>query len=387
MAQRRPRPPGGLAVKVALDVSAVPAQVAGAGRYVVELAAATPARDVTTTLVTRRDDAERWGEVSPARRWPRRAQRARALGSPTRPGSSVRAGCAKDADLWHGPHYTMPRRDSTPTVVTIHDLTFFTNPEWHERAKVAFFRRAIAYSAQHARVLVSVSDFSARALEELVPAHAPVVVAPLGRGPRTVSTDTARRRRSAESSGLGRRRALRPLRGYRRAAQGTRRPARGLQRAGERGRRRWSSGSPARPAGGRDPSRSHCCAHPYRVAYPPPRLRRRRPPARALPAGARRRVPVARRGFRPSGPRSHGVRCVGRHDQRDGHGRGRGRRRAPRAPSGTPRRSPRPFSSRAPERRATVPRSDASARARAERFTWDACVDQHLVAYELALGV
>jgi glycosyltransferase involved in cell wall biosynthesis len=74
----------------------------------------------------------------------------------------------------------MPHVGSAPTVVTVHDLTFFTNPEWHERSKVEFFRRAIKYSAAHARVLLSVSAFTARLLEELFPAHAPIVVAPLG---------------------------------------------------------------------------------------------------------------------------------------------------------------------------------------------------------------
>ena len=74
----------------------------------------------------------------------------------------------------------MPRRGTTPTVVTIHDLTFFTDPQWHERSKVVFFRRAISYAASHARVLVSVSDYSARQLEAIVPVHVPVVVAPLG---------------------------------------------------------------------------------------------------------------------------------------------------------------------------------------------------------------
>jgi glycosyltransferase involved in cell wall biosynthesis len=87
---------------------------------------------------------------------------------------------ARGVDVWHSPHYTMPHRAVTPTVVTIHDMTFFTNPEWHERSKVAFFRRAIEYSATHAKVLVSVSDFTARLLQEIVPTHAPMVVAPLG---------------------------------------------------------------------------------------------------------------------------------------------------------------------------------------------------------------
>jgi glycosyltransferase involved in cell wall biosynthesis len=167
-------------MKLALDVSAVPPQVAGAGRYVVELARRLPERGIATTLVTRRNDAERWAAWSPD-----------ALRAPLVPSARIGrlvseafllggSATARESDLWHAPHYTMPRRRATPCVVTIHDLTFFTNPEWHERSKVAFFRRAINYSSQHARVLICVSAFSARLLEEIFPAHAPIVVAPLG---------------------------------------------------------------------------------------------------------------------------------------------------------------------------------------------------------------
>lgn len=167
-------------MRVALDVSAVPTKIAGAGRYVAELARRLPDVDVATTLVTRRGDTTRWHDLSPRAhvkglvpngRAPRLAYEAWRLGT---------SATARDVDLWHAPHYTMPRRGLTPTVVTIHDLTFFTNPEWHERSKVAFFRRAITHSAHHARVLISVSDFSARLLASLIPDHAPVVVAPLG---------------------------------------------------------------------------------------------------------------------------------------------------------------------------------------------------------------
>lgn len=167
-------------MKVALDVSAVPPKVAGAGRYIVELAKRLPRNGVATTLVTRRDDVGRWRDWSsaatvvgsvPSARAARLTYEAWLLGT---------SHAARSVDVWHGPHYTMSHRGSTPTVVTIHDLTFFTNPEWHERTKVAFFRRAIAYSAQHAKVLISVSHFSARLLDEIVPAHAPVIVAPLG---------------------------------------------------------------------------------------------------------------------------------------------------------------------------------------------------------------
>jgi glycosyltransferase involved in cell wall biosynthesis len=169
-----------VAVKVALDVSAVPPRIAGAGRYIAELARRLPDAGVSTTLVTRRGDTERWRDWSPraeVRGLVPNERVARLAYEACLVGASV---TARDSDIWHAPHYTMPRRGSTPTVVTIHDLTFFTNPEWHERSKVAFFRRAITYSAEHARVLVSVSDFSARLIDAMIPAHAPIVVAPLG---------------------------------------------------------------------------------------------------------------------------------------------------------------------------------------------------------------
>jgi glycosyltransferase involved in cell wall biosynthesis len=169
-----------LEVKVALDVSAVPPRIAGAGRYIAELATRLPEREVATTLVTRRDDAQRWGERSPQSTIANIVPNARAARLTYEAWVLGTSHVARDVQLWHGPHYTMPRRGSTPTVVTIHDLTFFTNPEWHERTKVTFFRRAITFAAEHARVLVSVSAYSARVLEEILPAHAPIVVAPLG---------------------------------------------------------------------------------------------------------------------------------------------------------------------------------------------------------------
>ncbi len=178
-------------MKVALDVSAVPAQLAGAGRYVAELARLLPPR-VSTTLVTRRDDDERWrtwspdseiAAIVPTSRVGRLLYEVAALGTST---------AAREADVWHAPHYTMPRRGLTPTVVTVHDLTFFTNPEWHEPAKVTFFRRAIAYSARHANVIISVSDFTARQIDEYLPRHAPVVVAPHGVDLERFNLDTSR---------------------------------------------------------------------------------------------------------------------------------------------------------------------------------------------------
>jgi glycosyltransferase involved in cell wall biosynthesis len=83
-------------------------------------------------------------------------------------------------DVWHGIHYTMPLRADVPCVVTVHDLTFFDHPEWHERAKVVFFRRMLRESTRRAAALVAVSAFTARRLRDVLAPRSPVVVAPHG---------------------------------------------------------------------------------------------------------------------------------------------------------------------------------------------------------------
>jgi len=167
-------------VRVALDVSAVPAKIAGAGRYIAEVADRLPELDVDTTLVTRRGDTARWRARSPRATIAALVPNNRGLRlayEATRLGSTK---VARGVDVWHAPHYTMPRGSKTPMVVTIHDLTLFTHPEWHERAKVNFFQRAMRYSTNHAKVLVCVSDFTARELRDVLAPSARVVVAPLG---------------------------------------------------------------------------------------------------------------------------------------------------------------------------------------------------------------
>jgi glycosyltransferase involved in cell wall biosynthesis len=83
-------------------------------------------------------------------------------------------------DVHHGPHYTMPLALGLPAVVTIHDLSFFTHPEWHQRTKVAFFTSAIRTSAARAAALVAVSATTAALLGERVRPRAPVHVVPHG---------------------------------------------------------------------------------------------------------------------------------------------------------------------------------------------------------------
>jgi glycosyltransferase involved in cell wall biosynthesis len=164
--------------RVALDVTAIPPRLTGAGVYVARLADALGRRDdVDLVLVSRRDDRDRWntaGEVV-------------AVAPPSRPGrlaweqlSAPAVARRVGAQVWHAPHYTLPVRTKLPTVVTIHDLTFFDGPEHHERSKVPIFRTMIRLAARRADALVCVSARTAARLHQLLDVRARVVVVPHG---------------------------------------------------------------------------------------------------------------------------------------------------------------------------------------------------------------
>jgi glycosyltransferase involved in cell wall biosynthesis len=74
----------------------------------------------------------------------------------------------------------MPARGTVPCTVTIHDCTFFDHPEWHVRTKAAFFRRAIRRAALEAGSLICVSESTAARLHASCEVRAPVVIAPHG---------------------------------------------------------------------------------------------------------------------------------------------------------------------------------------------------------------
>jgi glycosyltransferase involved in cell wall biosynthesis len=170
----------GTPIRVSVDVTAVPERPAGGGRYTVELVRSLSARpDVELLLVARRNDAARWREIggatvlasAPAARPLRLAWEQAVL-----PRLLSRAG----VDVHHGPHYTMPERARVPVVVTVHDCTFFDHPDWHERTKAPFFRRAIRVAARRAAVIVCGSEETAIRLTSLCPVAGPVIVAPYG---------------------------------------------------------------------------------------------------------------------------------------------------------------------------------------------------------------
>lgn len=186
-------PPAGWVPRVGIDVSAVPRNPAGAGRYVIELVRALGARrDLSLELFARRDDGDRWHAVLGSASGDERIDAGHGVRAVAPRGRAARVLYGEVAlgrvahrsrpaiDLFHGTHYTFPMFTGDPVTVTVHDLTLVEHPEWHERAKVAYFSRAIARAATRAAAIVVPA---AREAERFVARYAPVgevVVIPHG---------------------------------------------------------------------------------------------------------------------------------------------------------------------------------------------------------------
>jgi glycosyltransferase involved in cell wall biosynthesis len=168
-------------LRLSLDVSAVPDEPVGAGQYTVSLASALSVRtDLDLVLFSRRGDGERWRTGAPRAGLVAPAPRPRPLRLAWEQGRLPALLARQGVDVHHGPHYTMPERSSVPTVVTVHDLSFFEEPAWHQRSKVLLFRRAIKVAARRARAVVCPSRATAEQLARWCRVDARVFVAPHG---------------------------------------------------------------------------------------------------------------------------------------------------------------------------------------------------------------
>ncbi len=168
-------------MRLALDVSAVPARPVGAGVYTLNLVRALAALgEAELHLVARRDDGRRWAELAPDATCHASAPAARPGRLVWEQARAPALAARHGTDVWHGPHYTLPLRLAAPGVVTVHDLTFFEHPEWHERSKVVFFQRIIRAAVARAAAVIAVSAATADALADVLTPRAPVLTIPHG---------------------------------------------------------------------------------------------------------------------------------------------------------------------------------------------------------------
>jgi glycosyltransferase involved in cell wall biosynthesis len=146
-----------VALRVLVDATDVPTDRGALGRYVDGLIAALGKAGADLAVVCQRSDEERYGRLAPG---------ATIVAGPAALGHrSARLAWEQsglpvvaqqvNADVIHLPHYSMPLRPGLPTVVTVHDVTFFTEPEVHTAVSGMFFKSAIRTATRRAtRIIV-----------------------------------------------------------------------------------------------------------------------------------------------------------------------------------------------------------------------------------------
>ncbi len=151
-------------LRVLVDATALPENRGGVGRYVDEIVGRLPGLGVEAHVAAQPRDRDAYAAQlgadhvhvppgwagSPA---PRLAWEQTGLPLLVR---RVRPG------VLHSPHYTMPLASSlgpTPKlVVTLHDATFFSDPDLHLGVKARFFRQWTALSSRRADALIAPSE-------------------------------------------------------------------------------------------------------------------------------------------------------------------------------------------------------------------------------------
>ena len=168
---------------VLVDGTAVPRELGGVGRYVEGVVShlTDPALDVH--LVVRPVHAEHFRAVAPdatvhtAPAWTDSVPLRFLWEQTGLPALGRRIG----AQVLHSPHYTFPFGWRGGSVVTLHDATFFSNPEWHSRLKRTFFTWWSRRSLRSRPVVIVPSAATATEAARVVSGiRADVRVAPLG---------------------------------------------------------------------------------------------------------------------------------------------------------------------------------------------------------------
>lgn len=185
-----PKPPLRSPIKhvhIAYDATALPPQPVGAGNYIIQLLRALVEQSTGARFTVFVQPYQRALLNLPANapveyiRVPRMSPAVRLLWEQTIfPLHLARL----KPNLLHSPHYTMPLAAPVPTIVTLHDATFFYYPQHHTRAKRYFFPFIMRQSARRAAALLTISESTRRDMQYWIAAPPQKTFAtPLGVSP------------------------------------------------------------------------------------------------------------------------------------------------------------------------------------------------------------
>lgn len=149
-----------MALRVLVDATGVPTDRGALGRYVDGLIGSLGATGTDLAVTCQRSDEERYKRLAPdaiivagpialGHRTDRLAWEQSGL-----PVLAERVG----ADVLHMPYYTMPLRPGLPTVVTVHDVTFFTDPERYTATIAMSLKSATRTAVRQATRLIVPSN-------------------------------------------------------------------------------------------------------------------------------------------------------------------------------------------------------------------------------------
>jgi glycosyltransferase involved in cell wall biosynthesis len=149
-----------VALRVLVDATDVPTDRGALGRYVDGLMGALASAGVDLAIACQRSDEERYGRLAPGATI---VAGPIALGHRTERLAWEQSGLPVvaeqvGADVIHMPNYTMPLRPGLPTVVTIHDLAFFTDPERYTPISGMSLKSATKMAAVQATRLIVPSN-------------------------------------------------------------------------------------------------------------------------------------------------------------------------------------------------------------------------------------
>lgn len=155
---------------IVIDATAIPAQVGGVGRYLEQLIPALDALGTPLVIACQQRDAAWIADAAPhalVHAVPAAVARTavRLLWEQT---GLVMLARRHRAAVIHSPHYTMPLLARRPVVVTLHDATFFSDPQLHSRVKRVFFRAWSRLSVRRAAACIVPSAATRSELERFV---------------------------------------------------------------------------------------------------------------------------------------------------------------------------------------------------------------------------
>jgi glycosyltransferase involved in cell wall biosynthesis len=162
-----------LAPRILVDATAVPADRGALGRYVDGLIVALHTAGADLAIACQRLDEERYGTLAPT---------ARVVAGPVV--IAHRAArlaweqfglqyIAKqvNAEVLHSPCYSIPLSPGLPTVVTIHDVSYFTDPDDHDPVKATYIKSATRTASRRATRLIVPSQSTRDELVRLLHVH------------------------------------------------------------------------------------------------------------------------------------------------------------------------------------------------------------------------